>query len=48
MKHEITMAIDDASLVGYSDKFLATAWHAVQRRICAGEDREIRRPAVAS
>lgn len=30
MKNEITVTIDDAMLTGYSDKFLATAWNAVQ------------------
>lgn len=30
MKHAITLAIDDGNLGGYSDKYLAAAWHAVQ------------------
>jgi hypothetical protein len=30
MKHELTMTIDDAGLRGYTDKYLATAWSAVQ------------------
>ncbi len=38
MKHEITVAIDDASLAGYTDKYLATAWHAVQHSHAAFGD----------
>jgi hypothetical protein len=30
MKHEIVTPIDDSNLRGYTDKYLAHAWHAVQ------------------
>ncbi|MDP9144694.1 MAG: hypothetical protein M3N43_08350 [Actinomycetota bacterium] len=39
MKYTIAIEIDEAALAGYSDEFLATAWHVAQANPAPHGDR---------